>query len=197
MLMIRYPFSGVGAEGASASPKIFVKNSVKFLKIRAHKFRHLCFLLSDQWVWLNKRIWKTDWLFSPIKQIFWPPKKTSYFPIRESWWLPTTCCRKFVGENLPHKSFWASLGKFGKNIPRITHKFASSCTYMSIDGFSDYSNDSVRLAEHEKSSCHLQAGIQWFEANQRLRKGCSLDSINHIYHLPLHQTFIVLGYLRV
>jgi len=55
----------------------------------------------------------------------------------------------------------------------------------------------VRLAEHEKTSCHLQAGVQWFEAEQRPTMGCSLDSIHHIYHLPLYQTFIVFGYLRV
>jgi len=54
----------------------------------------------------------------------------------------------------------------------------------------------VRLAKHEKSSCHLQASVQWFEAKQRLTKGCSLDSSHHSYHLPLHQTFIVFGYLR-
>ena len=29
----------------------------------------------------------------------------------------------------------------------------------------------VRLAEHEKSSCHLQASVQWFEAEQRLTEG--------------------------
>jgi len=55
----------------------------------------------------------------------------------------------------------------------------------------------VRLAEHEKSSWHLQAGVQCFEAEQRLTKGCSLDSSHHIYHLPLDQTFIVFGYMRV
>ena len=60
-----------------------------------------------------------------------------------------------------------------------------------------WSSASVRLAEHEKSSCHLQADVQWFEAEQRLTKGCSLDSSHHIYHLPLHQTFIVFGYLLV
>jgi len=60
-----------------------------------------------------------------------------------------------------------------------------------------WSSASVRLAEHEKSSCHLQAGVQWFEAEQRLTKGCSLDSSHDIYHLSLHQTFIVFGCLRV
>jgi len=56
---------------------------------------------------------------------------------------------------------------------------------------------SVPLAEHEKSSCYLQASAEWFEAGQRLTKGCSLDSSHHIYHLPLHQNVIVFGYLRV
>jgi len=59
------------------------------------------------------------------------------------------------------------------------------------------SSASVRIAEHEKSSCHFQASVQWFEAEQRLTKGCSLDSSHHIYHLALHQTFIVFGCLRV
>jgi len=54
---------------------------------------------------------------------------------------------------------------------------------------------SMRLAEHKKSSCRLQASAEWFEAGQRLTKGCSLDSSHHIYHLPLHH--IVFGYLRV
>jgi len=63
--------------------------------------------------------------------------------------------------------------------------------------YPDWCSASVRLAEHEKSSCYLQAGVQWFEAEQRLTKGCSLDSIQHIYHLPLHQTFIVFTYLGV
>jgi len=31
-----------------------------------------------------------------------------------------------------------------------------------------WSSASVRTAEHEKSSCHFQASIQWFEAEQRL-----------------------------
>ena len=62
---------------------------------------------------------------------------------------------------------------------------------LSIDGFSDWSNTSVRLAEHEKSSCHLQASVQWFEIEQRLTKCCSLDSIHDFCHLPFHQTFIV------
>jgi len=66
-----------------------------------------------------------------------------------------------------------------------------------FDGFSEWSSPSVRLAEHEKSSCHLQAGVQWFAAEQRRTKGCSLDSVHHIHHLLLHQTFIVFGYLRV
>jgi len=60
-----------------------------------------------------------------------------------------------------------------------------------------WSSASVRIAEHEKSSCHFQASVQWFEDEQRLTKGCSLDSSHHIYHLPLHQTFIVFGCLRV
>jgi len=55
-----------------------------------------------------------------------------------------------------------------------------------------WSSASVRIAEHEKSSCHFQASVQWCEAEQRLTKGCSLD-----YYLPLHQTFIVFGCLRV
>ena len=55
----------------------------------------------------------------------------------------------------------------------------------------------MRLAEHEKSSCHLQEGVQWFEAEKRLTKGFSLDTSHHIYNLPLHQTFIVFGYLPV
>jgi len=67
--------------------------------------------------------------------------------------------------------------------------FSKKTTFWSIAN--------VRLAEREKSSCHLQAGVQWFEAEQRLTKGCSLDSSHHIYHLPLHQTFIVFGSLRV
>jgi len=55
---------------------------------------------------------------------------------------------------------------------------------------------SMRISELEKSSCHFQASVQWFEAEQRLTKGFSLDSSHHIYHLPLHQTFIVFGCLR-
>jgi len=35
---------------------------------------------------------------------------------------------------------------------------------LSIDRFSDWSNASVHLAEYEKSSCHLEASVQWFEA---------------------------------
>ena len=56
---------------------------------------------------------------------------------------------------------------------------------------------SVRIDEHEKSSCHFQESVQWVEAEQRLTKGCSLDSSHHIYYLPLHQTSIVFGCLRV
>jgi len=48
----------------------------------------------------------------------------------------------------------------------------------SIDEFSDWSNASVRLAEHEMSSGHLKASVQCFEAEQRLTKGYSLDSIH-------------------
>jgi len=59
-----------------------------------------------------------------------------------------------------------------------------------------WSSASVRITEHKKSSCHFQASVQWFEAEQRLTKGCSLDSSHHIYHLPLHQTFVVFGCLR-
>jgi len=59
------------------------------------------------------------------------------------------------------------------------------------------SSASVRIAAHKKSSCHFQASVQWFEAEQRLMKACALDSSHHIYHLPLHQTFIVFGCLRV
>ena len=60
-----------------------------------------------------------------------------------------------------------------------------------------WSSASVRMAEHEKSSCHFQASVQWLEAEQRLTKGCSLDSSHHICHFPLQQTFIVFGCLRV
>ena len=59
------------------------------------------------------------------------------------------------------------------------------------------SSTCVRIAEHEKSSCHFQASVQWFEAEQRLTKGCSLDSSHYIYHLPRHQTVIAFGCLRV
>jgi len=31
-----------------------------------------------------------------------------------------------------------------------------------------WSSASVRTAEHEKSSCHFQASVHWFEAKQRL-----------------------------
>ena len=60
-----------------------------------------------------------------------------------------------------------------------------------------WSSAGVRIAVHEKSSCHSQAGVQYFEAEQRSTKGCSLDSSHHIYHLSLHPTFIVFGCLRV
>jgi len=59
------------------------------------------------------------------------------------------------------------------------------------------SSASMRLTEHEKFSCHLQVGVQWFEAEQRLTKGCLLDSSHHVYHLPLPPTFIMFSYLRV
>ena len=60
-----------------------------------------------------------------------------------------------------------------------------------------WSSASALIAEHEISSFHFQASVQWFEADQRLTNDCSLDSSHHIYHLPLHQTFIVFGCLRV
>jgi len=41
--------------------------------------------------------------------------------------------------------------------------------------FSDWADAIVRLAEHEKNSCHLEASLQRFEAEQKLTKGCSLD----------------------
>ena len=69
--------------------------------------------------------------------------------------------------------------------------------FFSEKNYIFWSSASVHIAEHEKSSCHFQASVQWFEAEQRLKKGCSLDSSDHIYHLPLHQTFIVFGCLRV
>jgi len=75
--------------------------------------------------------------------------------------------------------------------------FSCSCTHVSIDGFSDWSSASVCLAEHEKSSSHLQAGVKSFETEQRQTKGCSLDSIHHINQLPLYQTFTVFGCLQV
>ena len=60
-----------------------------------------------------------------------------------------------------------------------------------------WSSASVRIAEHEKSSFQFQASIQWFEAEQRLTKGCSLASSHHNYHLPLHQIAIMFVSLRV
>jgi len=44
------------------------------------------------------------------------------------------------------------------------------------------------LAEDKKFSCHLQASIQWYKAEQRLTKGCLLDSdsMHHFNCLPLH-----------
>jgi len=41
---------------------------------------------------------------------------------------------------------------------------------LSADEFSDWSNASVRLAEHEKYSSHSQASVHWFEAEQRLKQ---------------------------
>ena len=64
--------------------------------------------------------------------------------------------------------------------------FYFCCAALSVDGFSDWSGVSVRLAGHEMSSCHLHASVQWFEPVQRLTKDCSLDSAHHFYHLPLH-----------
>jgi len=52
-----------------------------------------------------------------------------------------------------------------------------------------WSSASVRLAEHEKSSCHLQAGVQWFEAEQRLTKDSSLDSINRVLSFAAPRNF--------
>jgi len=82
-------------------------------------------------------------------------------------------------------------GAFQAKYPSHPQKCACSYTFASIDGFSDWSGASVYLSEHGKSSCHLHAGVQWFEAEQRLTKVCSLDSIDHIYDLPLHQSFTV------
>ena len=55
-----------------------------------------------------------------------------------------------------------------------------------------WSSASVRLAKHKKASCHLQAGVQWFEVEKRLTKGFLLDSSHRIYNLPRHQTFIAI-----
>ena len=49
------------------------------------------------------------------------------------------------------------LGKFVEIRAKYTsypQKFACSYTYVTIDGFSDWSRASMHLAEHEKSSCH-------------------------------------------
>ena len=69
--------------------------------------------------------------------------------------------------------------------------FSDVNTVQSTDKFSDWSNLSVPLAEHEKFTSHLQASVQWFEAEQKLTKCFSVDSIYPFYHLLLHQTFIV------
>jgi len=43
------------------------------------------------------------------------------------------------------------------------------------------SSASARLTEHEKFSCHLQVGVQWFEAEQRLTKGaCWIQVITFV-----------------
>jgi len=47
------------------------------------------------------------------------------------------------------------------------------------------SSASMCLPEHEKFSCHLQVGVQWFEADQRLTKGaCWTQVITFIIFRP-------------
>ena len=63
--------------------------------------------------------------------------------------LQKICRGKFAAQKF--------LGKFGEIRAKYSshlQKFACSYTYVSIDGFSDWSGASVRLAEQEKSSCH-------------------------------------------
>lgn len=55
--------------------------------------------------------------------------------------------------------------------------FSSDNAALSSQGLHERSSASVSLVEHGKSSCPLQASVQWFEAEQRLNKGCSFDSI--------------------
>jgi len=152
--------------------------------------RHVCFLLSFQWILLTKQTKKFDWLFSPKTTISLTSIKNVMFC--NSWEV-------IISNQLQHKvcrgKFAAKtfLGKFRK----IRAKYAShpetvacSCTYVSIDGFSYWSSPSVRLAVHGMSSCYVQASVQWFAVEQRLTNGYSLDSIYHIYDLPLHQTYL-------
>jgi len=103
---------------------------------------------------------------------------------------------------VPPKSFdlskiWVKFLKI--RVQRFRHVFLllSYLTFFFEKKQRFLSSASVRITEHEKSSCHFQASVQWFEAEQRLTKGCSLDPSHRIYHLPLHQTFVVFGCLRV
>ena len=109
---------------------------------------------------------------------------------------------KSAGEELRGKCTPKSFD-LSKIRAKFLQRFRHVCLLLSyLTFFSEkkqdfWSSASVRIAEHEKSSCHFQASVQWFEAEQRPTKGCSLDSSHHIYHLPLHQTFIEFGCLRV
>ena len=84
--------------------------------------------------------------------------------------------------------------KFGWNSWKCGYRGFDTFVYYWVSDFflrkkkqHFWSSASVRIAEHEKSICHFQANVQWFEVVQRLMKVCSLDSSHHFYHLPLHR----------
>ena len=54
--------------------------------------------------------------------------------------------------------------------------FSSKAVALTAKGFNDWSNASLRLSEHEQSIGHLQATVQWLEAEKRLRKGITIDA---------------------
>lgn len=56
--------------------------------------------------------------------------------------------------------------------------FSQQTVALTSTGFDDWANTSVRLTEHEKSRGHLQATVQWLEAERRLNKECTLDHLH-------------------
>jgi len=134
-------------------------------------FIHLCDAWScTQEIWVKAHMFKSGFYEKNLGTLWKKFGKGNFeivlFSVNysvERWCKENGCCTQL--EKNGYFAFFASF------FPDINGA-------LSIDGFSDWSNANTRLAEHEKFSCHLQASVQWFDAEQKVTRSCSLDSIH-------------------